>query len=229
MELKKNPSRDVHKKRPLYFFAALCISCGIVIGAFEMKFKKEATGCALPEPWDDVIVLIDPQITVDRPKRQIRRAQPTVAVTRSIVPTTIAIVDDASSEPESDIHPDLLEPPGALITGSVPEEFSDEPLVLAEEMPKPVDGFEKFYKQLARDLRYPRRAALAEVEGKVFVEFVVDRDGNPTFIKVVRGIGYGCDEEAVKALSKTRWKPGRQRGFPVRVRMVMPIQFSLSL
>ena len=67
------------------------------------------------------------------------------------------------------------------------------------------------------------------VEGKVFVEFVVNRDGSIVDVKSIKGIGAGCDEEAVRIVqSAPAWKPGKQRGKPVRQKMVIPITFKLG-
>jgi len=67
------------------------------------------------------------------------------------------------------------------------------------------------------------------VEGKVFVEFVINRDGTLVDVRVVRGIGAGCDEEAVRVVqSSPPWKPGKQRGKPVRQKYTLPIQFKLQ-
>jgi len=67
------------------------------------------------------------------------------------------------------------------------------------------------------------------IEGKVFVEFVIEKDGSITDVKAIKGIGAGCDEEAVRILqSAPNWKPGKQRGKPVRQKMVLPISFKLS-
>jgi protein TonB len=68
-----------------------------------------------------------------------------------------------------------------------------------------------------------------QVEGRVFLQFVVNKDGSLTDIKVVKGIGAGCDEEAIRVLkSAPRWSPGKQRGVPVRQRMVLPLTFKLG-
>lgn len=75
---------------------------------------------------------------------------------------------------------------------------------------------------------YPHRAQRMGIEGWVFVEFVVERDGSLTDIKVVKGIGGGCDDEAIRVISQApKWNAGKQRGRSVRVRMVMPIMFKL--
>jgi protein TonB len=78
-------------------------------------------------------------------------------------------------------------------------------------------------------MKYPAQARRMGIEGKVFVEFVVDKDGTLTEVKTVKGIGAGCDEEAVRVIqSAPKWKPGKQRGRPVKVRMILPIIFKLS-
>jgi protein TonB len=67
------------------------------------------------------------------------------------------------------------------------------------------------------------------VEGKVFVQFVIDKDGSPSDITVLKGIGSGCDEEAVRVIKNMpKWTPGKQRGRPVKVRMSLPIVFKLG-
>ncbi len=76
---------------------------------------------------------------------------------------------------------------------------------------------------------YPDMAKDAKIEGKVYLTFVVDRDGGITGVKVLRGIGGGCDEEAVRVVKNMpRWNPGKQRGKPVRVQYNLPINFILK-
>ena len=110
----------------------------------------------------------------------------------------------------------------------MPEEKADEVFTIVEEQPSPIGGIKAFYDYVGKNLKYPSKAARMGVEGRVFVEFIVEKDGRLTDIKVAKGIGGGCDEEAVRVISSApKWKPGKQRGNPVRVRMVMPIMFQL--
>jgi protein TonB len=68
-----------------------------------------------------------------------------------------------------------------------------------------------------------------ETQGKVFVSFVVEKDGTVSNVTVVKGIGGGCDEEAIRVIKKSpRWRPGMQHNLPVRVRYNMPLSFTLS-
>jgi protein TonB len=79
-----------------------------------------------------------------------------------------------------------------------------------------------------QNLRYPQKAKEHGIEGNVYLTFVVERDGRLTNIKLLRGIGGGCDEEAIRIVrSMPDWKPGLQRGNPVRVQFNMPVKFEL--
>lgn len=90
-------------------------------------------------------------------------------------------------------------------------------------------GIEMFYKLLLYNIRYPAKAFENKVQGKVFVSFVIEKDGSLTDIKVVRALGSGCDEEALRVMKLSpKWKPGIQNGRPVRVQYTMPISFNLS-
>lgn len=82
---------------------------------------------------------------------------------------------------------------------------------------------------LTKNLSYPRSAANAGVSGRVFISFVVNTDGSLTDVQVLRGIGFGCDEEAVRVIQKMpHWKPGKQLGRAVRVKYNLPIAFTLD-
>jgi periplasmic protein TonB len=171
------------------------------------------------------MMLLNTDIVCNLPVPETRKSSP---VKKTELTSTIAVAATTAAETQSVSQEDPFEPTQLPIAAPVAPVLSDEPLIMADEMPEPLEGFQKFYKQIGRNLRYPRKAAASEIEGKVFVEFVIDREGSVTNIKVLKGIGYGCDEEAVKALAKTKWKAGKQHGVPVKVRMVLPIKFSLT-
>jgi len=97
-----------------------------------------------------------------------------------------------------------------------------------DEYPEFAGGMKAFTKYMERNLRYPSQAQEDGIQGKVFLSFVVEKDGSITDVKVLRGIGFGCDEEAMKVIKKSPlWKPGKNKGIPVRVRYNMPINFNL--
>jgi len=100
---------------------------------------------------------------------------------------------------------------------------------IQETIPSFRGGERMLFEFLGNNLVYPKEAKEAGVEGKVFVEFYIERDGTVCDAKVLRGIGYGCDEEALRVIGlMPKWSPGMQRGKAVRVRYTLPIVFKLS-
>lgn len=100
---------------------------------------------------------------------------------------------------------------------------------ISEIMPEFEGGMEKMYKWLGKNLRYPATASKSNIQGRVVVSFIVEKDGQITDIKILKGIGFGCDEEAVRAVGKMpKWNAGRQNGSPVRVRYTLPLNFQIT-
>jgi len=98
-----------------------------------------------------------------------------------------------------------------------------------EAYPEFEGGVEAFNTYIMKEITYPLEARQAGVEGRVDVEFVVDKDGSIAHVEAIRGIGAGCDEEAVRVVKTVpRFKPATQNGKPVRVRMVVPVVFQLK-
>ena len=111
----------------------------------------------------------------------------------------------------------------------VEEEVADEVFTIVEQQPVYPGGMSAFYQFVQKKLKYPSQARRMGIEGKVFVQFVVDKKGNITEVVAVRGIGAGCDVEAVRVIkSSPKWKAGKQRGKAVKVRMILPITFKLG-
>jgi TonB family protein len=102
--------------------------------------------------------------------------------------------------------------------------------MIVEESATPRSGdMTEFYKYISKNMKYPKKARKLGIEGQIFVEFVVDKSGNLTNIKAIKGIGGGCDAEAVRVISNaSSWKPGRQHGKAVKQKIVLPITFKLG-
>lgn len=110
-----------------------------------------------------------------------------------------------------------------------PEEFSPEHaegdfFVVVEEMPELIGGLS----QLMQQVRYPEEARRAGIEGRVHVQFIVSEKGDVERAQVVRGLGGGLDEEALRVVRQAKFTPGYQRGRPVRVQYAIPIFFRLA-
>ena len=105
----------------------------------------------------------------------------------------------------------------------------DNIFAVVENMPEYPGGDEARMKFLANNIKYPKEAREAGIQGVVYMTFVVEKDGSITGAKIMRGIGGGCDEEAIQVVSAMpKWKPGTQRGKPVRVQFNLPIRFTLD-
>ena len=100
---------------------------------------------------------------------------------------------------------------------------------IVETMPMFRGGERKLMEFIGNNVVYPKEAIEAGIEGKVFVEFYIEKDGTVCDAKVLRGIGYGCDEEALRVIGlMPKWFPGKQRGHAVRVKYTLPINFKLD-
>ena len=100
---------------------------------------------------------------------------------------------------------------------------------IAEEMPEFPGGVEALMDFVGKNVKYPEQAKEKEISGRVFIGFVIEKDGSVNEVKVLRGIGGGCDEEAVRVIkAMPKWKPGKQKGKPVRVNYNIPINFKLD-
>jgi TonB family protein len=100
---------------------------------------------------------------------------------------------------------------------------------ICEEMPEFPGGVNALISHVGQNVVYPAEAMEKEIQGRVFVGFVVEKDGSISNVKVLKGIGGGCDEEAVRVISSMpKWKPGKQKGKPVRVNYQIPIVFKLG-
>ena len=105
---------------------------------------------------------------------------------------------------------------------------SDEVLTVAEEPALPMGGYSNFNLFIKDNLQYPATAREKKLEGRVFIQFVVDLEGSLTAVEVIKGIGEGCDEEAVRLIkSAEKWKPARNKGVIVKQRILWPVDFKL--
>jgi len=100
---------------------------------------------------------------------------------------------------------------------------------VVEEQPVPIGGLPGYYKYISENLKYPEEARNQGIQGKVFIEFIVTKDGRVANVKCVRGIGQLCDDEAVRVIKNSPlWIPGIEKGQKVNVRMVLPITYKLG-
>ncbi|MEJ0055187.1 MAG: TonB family protein [Bacteroidota bacterium] len=96
----------------------------------------------------------------------------------------------------------------------------------------PIGGMQAFYRAIGQAIRYPKEARTHRIQGRVYVEFVIEKDGSLSNFRVVNGIGSGCDEEAIRVIKESnetvKWEPGKQKGVPVKQRYTLPIIFRMG-
>ena len=106
---------------------------------------------------------------------------------------------------------------------------TDQVFQVVEVNPEFPGGMEALIKYLSENIKYPEQAKKDKTQGKVYISFVVEKDGSVADAKVLRGIGGGCDEEALRVVNAMpKWTPGKQRNTPVRVQFNLPVAFKLQ-
>ncbi len=219
METKKNPTVDLGNKYNLFLSAGLLISLVLITMAFEWKSYDDQVRVDLPTDLTvDQTLYLPPSTVQPPPVKEIK-----------IIP----VDNDEDIKTELSVTIDLsniqINQEPTFVYVAPPDEVPDElPFYAIEEQPYFEGGMKAFYQYIGKNLNYPRLAVRNRVEGKVFVSFIIDTDGSITDVEILKGIGAGCDEEAIKVLKNApRWYPGKQRGKAVRVRMRIPVIFQL--
>ncbi|QHT69111.1 energy transducer TonB [Rhodocytophaga rosea] len=227
MEVKKYEKVDLARQSGLFMNIGLIVALGLCLLAFEWKSYDDLSQVEYEAQAVETEELIEIPITEMPPPPPPVIQQPEIVEVPDEEEIKEELVNlDTEITPETVVAPPAPPAPAAPV---VEEEETNEIFQVVENQPAPVGGYEAFYKYIGKNIKYPDQARRMGVEGKVFVQFVVDKDGSITDVNVLKGIGSGCDEEAIRVVkSAPKWTPGKQRGRPVRVRMSVPIAFKLG-
>ena len=226
IEPKKTAKADLDRQRPLFFSIGLLLSMSIVILGFKYKQYDNTSVEVEQKKAVQIEELVEvPPTKMPPPPQQILQQ-----------PTIVEVPDEKEVEEELNIEFDMeiteaTKVQEITIAEPVVEEHedADEIFLVVEQTAVPTGGMEAFYKFINERIKYPAQARRQGIEGRVFVEFVVDKNGNLSDVHAVKGIGAGCDEEAIRIIqSSPQWVPAKQRGKAVRQRMVLPITFKLQ-
>lgn len=222
MDEKKNPNADLTRKIGLHLNVGLVISLALVIMAFEWKFYGDGPLVDLGTVPDEFDELMEIPPTVQNPPPP-KVQQPCIIT----VPDEIDINEEIPFTLDIETSEDMVLEDYKFEEPK--EEVAEVVFRIVEEQPAPIGGYSAFYEYISKKLKYPAQARRMGIEGKVFVEFIVDKDGSITDVTLMKGIGGGCDEEAIRIIKASpKWKPGKQRGQPVKVKMTVPIVFKLG-
>lgn len=226
MEEKKSPKANLENKKLMFTQIGLIISLLIAWLAFEHKSydKREIDPSLLRQT--EVIEEDMVEIT----KQEEPKPQPVEMPKQT---TQLEIVEDDVEVEDIEINAEVDQT--EVIEEYVPVEVEEEEVQeqeifqIVEEMPAYPGGDAKLMEFVAKNIKYPQIARETGIQGRVFVGFVVETDGSVSNVKVLRGIGGGCDEEAVRVVkSMPKWKAGKQRGKAVRVSYMLPVNFKLQ-
>lgn len=231
MELKKNPKHDIYRQSGLFFSIGLATSMLMVTALFEWKTYDNDNLVQLSNTVDDQYeeVLDIPPTTQPPPPPPQQIYMPNIVE----VPDEEVIITDLDINLDIEIKESTVIEEydySSYVEEAPEEEEVEEIFLIVEEFPEPEGGMEAFYKYVAENLVYPKFASYNGISGKVYVQFIIDKQGNVKDVSIIKGIGGGCDEEALRIVKESpiKWEPGKQRGVPVKVRMVLPITFRID-
>ena len=226
MEEKKSPKANLENKKLMFMQIGMIISLLVAWLAFEHKSydKREID----PSLLNREVVVEEEMVEITKQEEQ--KPQPVEMPKQT---TQIEIVDDDVEVEDIEINVETTQ--DEVIDDYVPVEQEEEEVVeqevftIVEQMPSFPGGDQKMYQYLGNNIKYPQVARETGIQGRVFVNFVVEPDGSVSNVKVLRGIGGGCDEEAMRVVkSMPKWTPGKQRGKAVRVSYTLPVVFKLQ-
>jgi protein TonB len=225
MEAKKSEKADLTKKSSLFFSIGLLFTMSILLWQFEKKSYDESIADLTNRTANTFEEVLEVPPTEQPPPPAPVVQQPQIVE----VPDEEEIKEDLNIKFDVEVTEETKVEAVQVVEAPEEKEDVEQIFSVVEESASPKGGMQAFYKYVGDKLKYPAQARRMGTEGKVFVEFVVNRDGSIVDVKVVRGIGAGCDEEAIRVVqSAPAWSPGKQRGKPVRQKMVIPINFRLG-
>jgi protein TonB len=227
-EVKKSPKANIDALKLTSILMGMVVGISVLFFAFEWSSKTKK----LDESIIVQDVLAEEEIEITRrdpappppPPPPAPETPEIIQVVEEKVETRIEIntEDDPSKRQMETFVPPP--PPKPKV-----EEVTEEIFVVVEEQPEFPGGNAAMMKFLSDNIKYPVIAQENGIQGRVITNFVVERDGSITDVQVVRGVDPSLDKEAVRVIqSMPKWKPGKQRGSPVRVRFTLPVVFRLQ-
>jgi protein TonB len=228
METIKSHKADLENKKFIFREIGLIIALIFVFLAFNLKSHDKAIIDLEVRNSDNITEEIIP-ITI----QEIKQPPPppaTKSIVINIVENTVEVENDIEINADADQETFV---PDYTPTFQVDEEEEivedEEIFVVVESMPSFPGGMNKLMEYLQNNLQYPQLAKELNIQGRVFLTFVIEKDGSVTDTKLLRGIGGGCDEEAIRVVNNMpKWIPGSQRNRPVRVQFNLPVNFRLE-
>ncbi len=224
---KKSKKADLENKRKTFFLIGFVIALGFVLFAFEWK-----TGP--PQTMDLGNTMFDAEETIYIPSTPPEKKEPPQ---QKIEVIFFELVDDNTNVEDEFVgfdseftYENILDITDFVFTSPDDKyDKTDKPFMFVEEMPEFPGGEKALLNYLATNVRYPVIAQENGIQGKVYITFVVDKNGTIDNVSILRGVDKSIDNEAIRVISSMpKWKPGKQRGKAVKVQYTVPIVFELK-
>lgn len=226
MELKKNPKADLRRYSGLFLEVGFIVALGVVLGAFSYTVhEKNTAGFGELEDVvaeEEIIPITRQQEITPPPPPEV----PKVAEVINIVEDDVEIDDEldiADVEADQDTEVEIVQ------MQEEEEVEEEEVFYIVENMPEFPGGDVALRTYIVQNVKYPEIAKENGLSGKVFVQFVINQKGEVQDVKIARGVDPALDKEAIRVVQNLpKWKPGSQRGKPVKVSYTVPINFQLN-
>lgn len=229
MEAKKTPRADLEKRKGLYLEIGLVFILALTLVVINYKtyareVKEVSTRTAETEI-EDVILQTQEEETPPPPPEEPEQVVTDLEIVENDakIENEVGLIDagdNANKAQEEFVKVEIEEE----------DEVEEEEIFqVVEDDPEFPGGLEALSKYLGENIKYPQLAKENNITGRVFVTFVVEKDGSVANVKVLRDIGGGCGAEAVRVVkAMPKWKPGKQRGKAVRTQFNLPVSFNLQ-
>ena len=228
MEVKKSPKANLESRKPIFTQIGLVVVLSLVLIAFEWTSTDVNVDL---EAAEEEVAVEEEIIPITRQEE----VQPPPPPPPPAVADILNIVDD---DVELDLELEIMDTEmnqdamvDFTVVYEVPEETREdgEIFMIVEEMPEFPGGEGELQKYLASSVRYPVIAQENGIQGRVYIQFVINQRGEVTNVTILRGVDPSLDREAVRVVeAMPKWKPGKQRNRPVRVSYTVPINFVLQ-
>ena len=231
MEVKKSPKADLEGGIGMSILMGMIVGLAVLFVGFEWG-TKDVQVVSADEGVADIIA--EEEIEITRPENTPPPPPPppapAVAEVLTVVEDDVELEQQEIISSEDDASAAQTETFVAPVVEEEEEEESAQQIfTVVEKQPEFPGGTAELFKYLNKAIKYPVIAQENGIQGRVVCSFVVNRDGSIVDIQVMRGVDPSLDKEAMRVISEMpKWKPGKQRGKPVRVRFILPVQFRLQ-
>lgn len=229
MEVKKSPKADLERGKTLSVLMGFVVGLAVMFVGFEWSTRDVMVVKESDQVQD---IIAEEEVEITRPENTPPPPPPPAPVVTEVLNV---VEDDVELEQQDILTSEDTQEAAQTAVYTPPaveeeeEESAQQIFTVVEEMPEFPGGMNELLKYLAKSIKYPVIAQENGIQGRVICAFVVNRDGSIVDAEVLRGVDPSLDKEALRVINAMpKWKPGKQRGKPVRVKYTVPVTFRLQ-